>query len=87
MKLLTIHVIKKIQMKLVINLIQNFIIIIYQKILIIIITNLKKYLNFVKEELMQYWLMLIQMILIGNYNIKKNLEKKLMGFFIEIMIL
>jgi hypothetical protein len=59
MKLLIIHIIKIIQMKLVIILIQNFIIIINQKILIMIIKNLKKYLNFVEEELMQFGLMLI----------------------------
>ena len=78
---------KIIQMNLVIILIQNFIMIINQKILIMIIKNLKKYLNFVEEELMQFGLTLIQMILIGKYNIKKKLEKKLMKFFIEIMIL
>jgi hypothetical protein len=59
MKLLIIHIMKIIQMKLVIILIQNFIIIINQKILIMIIKNLKTYLNFVEEGLMQYGLMLI----------------------------
>ena len=44
MKLLTILIMKKIQMKVVI--IQNFIMIINQKLLIIIIKNIKKYLKF-----------------------------------------
>ena len=59
MKLLIIHIMKIIQTKLVTILIQNFIMIINQKILIMIIKNLKKYLNFVEEELMQFGLMLI----------------------------